>query len=143
MLGERPGRPRNPIFTNGLWLLALRCLEENPRRRPEIPEVIACLRRALVRRKRHTSVAGVVKGHDTTLESTRERLSLYRIYCSGLARRLWRRYKFMISPEPGVPSDESNDKLGESCQNFDHAKVGGLDTNECVQPALSGSPNFV
>lgn len=45
--GERPERPKDQIITQELWTLTQRCLEENPRRRPEIGEVIFRLRRVM------------------------------------------------------------------------------------------------
>jgi len=49
--GGRPERPENPMFTDGLWDMIQCCLEEDPRRRPEITEVTCYLRRVLAVRQ--------------------------------------------------------------------------------------------
>jgi len=64
MMGQRPERPKDPILTDGLWVLTQRCLEENPQSRPEITEVISYLR-ILAGRRDYADVAMV---DDTTRE---------------------------------------------------------------------------
>lgn len=56
LLGERPDRPNHPSLTDEIWELTLQCLDENPRRRPEIMDVVRCLRRALAVRQDPTYV---------------------------------------------------------------------------------------
>lgn len=71
--GGRPKRPKNPIMTDELWKLTQRCLEQDPQRRPEIADVVRCLRKTLtVRRDRVCSTNGIINnqsgeslaGHD-------------------------------------------------------------------------------
>lgn len=49
-MGKRPSRPTHPTFTGGLWGLTQRCWDQDPRRRPEIPEVLGVLRSLSVSR---------------------------------------------------------------------------------------------
>lgn len=104
--GERPKRPKDPILTNKLWELTLRCLDQDPRRRPEIMEVVRDLQDALVARKGRTDTVGVARVDDTTLREPSFRTSsstpppsevtltgLTGTRCLILVRRLWRRFK--------------------------------------------------
>ena len=75
LLGERPERPKDPTLTDELWDLVRQCLEQDPRRRPEITGVISDLERALAVRRDSTDVEEV---HATTLENTRQREPSYR-----------------------------------------------------------------
>lgn len=114
MMGKRPPRPKDPIVTDGLWSLTQRCLEENPRLRPEIAEVTSYLRNALAGRQDYADTPDVVAVDDTALGRTRER-KLYRtsrsissfegipigskaICLSAHGYRLWRRYKLKRPP---------------------------------------------
>jgi len=65
LFGGRPERPKDPVLTDKLWDLTRRCLEHDPRRRPEITEVICELREALVVRKDHANVSDVAKTDNT------------------------------------------------------------------------------
>ncbi|KAF9643599.1 kinase-like protein [Thelephora ganbajun] len=49
--GEQPEQPNHPIMTDRLWALTQECLEENPRQRPEIKDVVCHLREALAIRQ--------------------------------------------------------------------------------------------
>ena len=62
LLGERPERPNNLTLTNELWALAQQCLNGDPRRRPEIAEVVCCLQRALAVRRSVTGAETSTKG---------------------------------------------------------------------------------
>lgn len=42
--GERPMRPARPDLTNDLWEITERCWHQDPQCRPEISEVVHCLR---------------------------------------------------------------------------------------------------
>ena len=43
MSGERPPQPYHPVFTTKLWELMQCCWNQDPRVRPEIPEVLSVL----------------------------------------------------------------------------------------------------
>ena len=43
LVGIRPSRPAHRSCTDGLWALIQRCWDEDPRSRPEIPEVSRAL----------------------------------------------------------------------------------------------------
>lgn len=45
--GERPERPKHPLLTDDLWGLTQKCWLRDPRQRPEIGDVVHCLRSAL------------------------------------------------------------------------------------------------
>ena len=77
-LGERPKRSRHPILTNNLWALAVCCLGESPRRRPDITAVIDCLRGDSARKQHHVGVADMLHADDMDLGSTLECLPLHR-----------------------------------------------------------------
>ena len=42
--GKRPQQPTHPTFTEDLWALVRRCWDQDPRLRPEVPEVLNVLR---------------------------------------------------------------------------------------------------
>lgn len=45
--GERPERPNHPVLTDNLWVLVQRCWQKDPRRRPEIGDIVLHLQIAL------------------------------------------------------------------------------------------------
>ena len=125
MTGERPERPKDPILTDGLWGLTKRCLEENPRRRPEIAEVISYLR-TLASREDCRDAADVTTVDGTTLGSTRECVLLYGgftsinpfeimltrfkdVCCPTHAYQFWRRCKSEKSPPENGPASDTHD----------------------------------
>ena len=59
--------------------MTVRCLEESPRRRPDITEVVACLRRDSDREQHHVGVADMLHADDMDLGSTLECLPLHRV----------------------------------------------------------------
>jgi hypothetical protein len=44
LAGKRPARPTYPVLTNDLWEIVKRCWNQEPRHRPDISEVVLCLR---------------------------------------------------------------------------------------------------
>ena len=48
--GSRPGRPAYPSITDDLWSMINRCWNREPERRPEISQVVLCLRATSLRR---------------------------------------------------------------------------------------------
>ena len=63
------------MLTDPLWDLTYRCLEQDPRRRPEITEVARDLHRTLVAREDLADVTDTWGADDTTLGSVQERKS--------------------------------------------------------------------
>ena len=110
LFGERPERPKDPILTDELWGLTRRCLEHNPRQRPEITEVAYKFQEALVVRKDHENVADVAQTDNMTSGCIQQWDPSYRgpssiaslevtptglgaLCCSMLPYRFWRRWK--------------------------------------------------
>ena len=120
LMGERPERPKDPILTNKLWNLTQRCVDQDPRRRPEIAEVVRDLQEALVTRKGRTDTVGVARVDATTLTESSFRTSsftpseatltgLIGTRCLILVRRLWRRFKLKkYLPESEPVSDRTS-----------------------------------
>lgn len=107
MMGKRPKRPKDRILPDGLWRITQRCLEENPRRRPGITEVIFHLRK--------------------TLAGLREPM-VSKSTCSLIpGYQLWRRYKSGMSiRENGTTSDSRRSaKSGEpdACEGVEFAHL--------------------
>jgi len=50
LAGNRPTRPMHMNLTNNLWEMIKRCWSQNPQKRPEISEVVLCLRATLALR---------------------------------------------------------------------------------------------
>ena len=48
--GNRPGRPAHPSVTDDLWNMIKRCWNREPERRPDISQVVSCLRATSLRR---------------------------------------------------------------------------------------------
>lgn len=71
LLGERPGRPNHPTLTDELWVLTRQCLQENPRYRPKIMDVVCCLQRALVIRQNHPSASATNPRTQTVAKALR------------------------------------------------------------------------
>ena len=142
LLGDRPGRPKDPILTNRLWVLTQRCLAQDPRQRPEIMEVVCDLREASVIRQDCTNAADVARVDDTTSGSTKQRepprrtpsfITPFEVTLTGLKgsrywillRRFWRRLMPKKSSPESKPASgrthsfrsSSRDLLGRaSCQ---------------------------
>jgi serine/threonine protein kinase len=121
LLGARPERPNNPMMTDELWDLTRRCLEEDPRRRPEIVDVVSYLRAAMVTQKGRVCVADV-KMDDMTggrpgpwgllspFVASSEAKSMKGTRYSGYFYLLWRPFKpRKSSPQSGHPSDKSKE----------------------------------
>ena len=50
--GKRPARPTDPSLTDDLWDMTKRCWNKEPHRRPDIAQVVLCLRKNSLRRGR-------------------------------------------------------------------------------------------
>lgn len=149
--GERPERPKNLILTDILWGLIQRCLDQDPRRRPEITGVACELRRALVAQQDRAYATDVARVKGTTLGETRQwepprRASFttpFQVTLGGLkvtcppvfARRVWGPCKLKRTPlEPGPASDRAYGiKSGESGHHFHCVKLGDLGAPMGVQ----------
>jgi len=70
--GKRPPRPTHQDLTNHLWEMVQRCWSRDPQHRPDISEVILCLRTtpALRHDRPHASDNSTLD--DTTLETGRQ-----------------------------------------------------------------------
>ena len=158
LLGERPERPKGPILSDGLWGLTRRCLDQNPRRRPDIMVVLCYLRRVLVDQQRYAGVTDIFKTGDATLENTRPMMFLSRAspsiipfgitptvwkgtYCSTLAYRLWGRHKLTkSSPRSDPDSDDTRStKSKESWVSLYGMKPGDSNAHDGVRSTPSGS----
>jgi len=110
MMGKRPKRPKDHILTDGLWRLTQRCLEENPRRRPGITEVVFYLRR--------------------TLAGLQEPIVSSGTCCSIPGYQRWRRYKSGMSIRENGPTSDStcSAKSGEPdvCEGVQFARLRRL-----------------
>jgi len=113
LLGERPERPNDRVLTDGLWVITQRCLDRNPRQRPEITNVVCYLREV------SADAPNITKAGDMTFGSPRTRdllchSSEFRVcglaptgrgstHPPMFAYRLWRRYKpNKVSPGSGA-----------------------------------------
>lgn len=74
LYGKRPPRPTHQDLTNGLWEMVERCWSRDPQRRPDITEVILCLRTtpALRHDRPHTSDHPALDGIDTTMQASQQ-----------------------------------------------------------------------
>ena len=150
--GERPERPEDLILTDGLWGLTQRCLDQDPRQRPEITGMACDLRRALVAQQDHADATDVARAKGTTLGETRRweppcratsfttpfqvALGGLKVTCPPVfARRVWGPCKPKRTPlEPGPASDRAYGiKSGESRHHFHCVKLGDLGAPMGVQ----------
>ena len=149
LLGERPKRPKDPVLIDGLWDLTQRCLDQNPRRRPEISEIVRYLQGDLILQKDHVdeetsgntqqwgsspcASSFIAPPEVTPTRSKGTRRSM-------LAYRPWRRCKLNKSSEFVSASDTAYDiKSKGSGHSLHHIKFGASDTPVGVQPTPSGS----
>jgi len=157
LLGELPKRPNVSILTDGLWDLTRRCLDQNPRQRPETAEVVRYLRGALVVRQDHADFT------DTNMDDANVGCicpwgSFYRAsssitpsritptgfegpHCPTPPYRLWRRCDLENTPpEPGHAFDRDcsidSKVLWNSSQRTD---FGGPEIHPPVQFTPCGS----
>jgi len=163
LVGGRPERPNDPVLTDELWGLTQRCLEHDPRRRPEITEVVCELREALVVRKDRANVSDVPKTDNTASESIQQWNSSSRapsfipsldvtptglgaLCCSMLPyrfRRCLKPIEFLPGPETtsdGAFSVESKES-GHSLRSI--RRFGELCLSVGVKSAPYGSRNLV
>ena len=163
LIGERPERPKDPILTDELWGLTRRCLEHDPRRRPDITEVACGFQEALVARKDHANVAGVAKADNTASECIQQWDSSYRVpsliasleatptglgvlCCSMLPDRFWRRRKptnFHLESETTSDwaSSVMSNGTGHSLRSIQ--RLGELCISAGVQSTPYGSRNLL
>ncbi|KAF9789351.1 kinase-like domain-containing protein [Thelephora terrestris] len=73
MCGERPERPNNPTLTDETWALIQQCSNLEPRRRPEIVEVVRCLERAIIQQ-------GLVTDANKSIVSNSTLHSVFRLF---------------------------------------------------------------
>lgn len=149
--GERPERPRDPTLTDGLWDMTQRCLDQDPRRRPEITEVVCELSRLLVTRQDHTDAADITRAGDIALGGTKQWEPPYHVSSTAIpfqdtpagskgtrspifAWRLRRRHKLKTSIESLPASDRVCDiKSEESSHRLRRIKLGDLTVPMGVQ----------
>jgi hypothetical protein len=76
--GNRPTRPAHPDLTDDLWEVTKRCWNEDPQCRPDIMEVILCLRNSIDLWCDRTDVNDDEVTDEGTLESVLHEGSLIR-----------------------------------------------------------------
>ena len=162
LLGERPGRPKDPILNDELWNLTQRCLEQNPGRRPDVADVVCYLQRALAVQQDRGDVGSIAKTDETTLgnilltklpyhaspsiipvgtTSTGSKGTRYSMF----AQRFWRRFKLTKSSLGSGPESEKADsaKSNESRDSLFHTKLGESDTHGYVRSTPSRSRDLL
>jgi len=133
--GERPQRPKDPGLTNQIWDMATRCLERNPRRRPDITEIVCGLQNALaVRQLDHVDLAGISNtGH------LGDKQLLHRALIH-VRRLLGHRKPKKTNPESWPASHEACDiKPSESGKIHHLVRLEGLGAPGAVQSRSSHS----
>lgn len=161
LLGELPKRPNDSILTDGLWDLTRRCLDQNPRQRPEITEVVLYLRRVLAIRQDRADSTDANKDDmnvgcicpwgqfyrasssinsseiiPTGFKDTNHSMPLYRL------RRPCELKKASSEPGYAFDSDRSiySKELWDSPQ---HTELGGSESHQTVKIAPYGSRNVL
>jgi len=76
LAGNRPTRPTHPSLTDHLWKMIERCWSQKPQKRPEISEVVLCLRT--------TSALGRSDG-DVNENKTREDTTSWSVWQRGFS----------------------------------------------------------
>ena len=72
LLGNRPARPTHPCLANDLWEMTERCWNQDPQHRPEISEVVLCLR-AVISVSGHSDANDSQAPDSMTLRSVQQR----------------------------------------------------------------------
>ena len=162
LLGERPGRPKDPILNDELWNLTQRCLEQNPGRRPDVTDVLRYFQGVLVVQQDRGDVASIAKTDETTVGNDLPTKLPYHVSPSitpfgatsmGLkgkrslmfAHRVWKRFKLTkSSPGSGPESDKAGSvKSNESRHSLFCTKLGESDTHDYVRSTPSRSRDLL
>lgn len=161
LLGKRPERPKDTNLTNGLWSLTQRCLEQDPRRRPDMTEVVRYLQRTLTAQRDRADSAAAAKAGNANSGSTPWRGVLHRASSfitrcgtrptgskgtrrSMFTYRPWKR-RGLDQPLPGalLASDKARIESEESGHSFHRITLEELGTPIVMQSTSPRSRNFL
>ena len=98
--GNRPSRPTHPDVTNDLWRIVERCWDQDPQRRPDVSDVILCLRNVIDLRCNLADVNDDETEEDATSESLQQGGPLIRESAFRFFKILHRERLKGLSPQP-------------------------------------------
>lgn len=142
--GERPERPKDPVVTDKLWALIQLCWERTPRRRPEITDVVSCLRGAMAtRNNRQTNIGDANTRSVQPWWSSPSRVaptgSNDDIPSSRLSlRHLWPRKLGKITPQVRYDAHRASSIESKGSYGLDRVESGRFDSRGGGQNTLSG-----